>query len=89
MTDQEKQFVDEFVYLHFSTGNRSSDKLAEWAGLKVGILAKDAWALRRKEEIAVAINNEIHKYQDVIGSEETKEEVSRVMWAALQAYIND
>lgn len=88
MTTEEKQFLDEMVYLHFSQAEAQPRVYVKIAANNLGITEASARAMLETDTVKVAIQDEIHKYQVVINGAETKEAASRVMWDALKTHVN-
>lgn len=88
MTTEEKNFIDEMVYLNFSQAEVHPRVYVKNAADNLGITESAARAMLETDGMKTAIQDEIHKYQTIIHGSETRDAAGRVMWDALKTYVS-
>lgn len=88
MTDQEKQFLNEMVYLYFTQAEAQPRIYVKIAAENLGISELAARGMLEASNMKSVFPEEIRKYQAVLNNEETKEVASRVMWDALKVHVS-
>ncbi len=88
MTTEERQFLDEMVYLHFSQAEAQPRVYVKIAAENLGISELEARGMLEASNMKSVFQEEIRKCQAVLNNEETKEVASRVMWDALKVHVS-
>ncbi|WP_143558988.1 hypothetical protein [Sporomusa sphaeroides] len=88
MTTEEKQFLEEMVYLHFLQTEANPRVYVKIAANNLSVTEAAARAMQETDTMKLALKDEIHKYQAIINGVETKEAASRVMWDALKTHVS-